>query len=54
MGCGLADDIKVGISAFAAKISAHRRHAAGCKLDEAEADSASESMAETHQKSRKK
>ena len=49
-----ADDIKAGSSAFAAKISALRRHTASCNLDEAEAASACESMAETHEKSRKK
>ena len=46
------DDIKAGSCAFAAKISAQRRHTARCNLDEAEA--ASESMRETHEKSRKK
>ena len=49
-----ADDIKAGSSAFAAKISAHRRHSAGCILHGAEAASVSESMRETHEKSRKK
>jgi len=49
-----ADDIKAGSQAFAAKVSAHRRHSAGCILEEAEAASASESMRETHEKSRKK
>ena len=50
----VTDDIKAGSSAFAAKISAHRRHSAGCILHGAEAASVSESMRETHEKSRKK
>ena len=48
------DDIKAGSGAFSAKISARRRHTAGCRLDEAEAVCADESMTETHEKSRKK
>ncbi|MCX6879136.1 MAG: hypothetical protein NTW21_35820 [Verrucomicrobia bacterium] len=48
------DDLKAGSGAFAAKISASRRHAAKCHLDDAESDAVHESMTESLGKSRKK